>query len=579
MSDYDISTSNIAALKSKLVLPKFQRSLVWNENKKMDLIKSLHRGFPFGTLLTYQKFPNGPQSLLDGQQRWSTINDYKENIGIYWSKLKPEEFEAYYLKINKFLKEDAKLTKEQFINLVADREKTKVFKWLEGVRLKDNFVNKNQSESEINEFLSNVYKEMSEYFNIDNIQIPIIKYTGDEGNKALVFENLNKGGVPLTKFEIYAAAWVGDEIKLGHSKFEDEILEDVKKYYVNKQREAEEQDFSLDDFSEDELTKTRTINLYEVGFSIGMFAQSRIGSLVQDKTSNINEIGFGLLGISLDTDPRKLENIPKKIVDLQQKFPEILQKIDRFSEKLSSIFEKLIKQNTKKNNEGQDYHRKLNSSYKTLSYFAALWEATDIEQKAIIKNIPAHYVYDSLIGYWSGTGDSKLYEFYPSQGKKKYLAMPKKDAFRNHFHEWIINDNTQKEKFTGEVKSFSTIHANLTYLSDTIDFSEPLEFEHIFPRKRVQQSDPTNEVVLGRLGNAMYLPKSTNGKKKTKTLYEYDETSKFDKIIKDSHYPSKKDFEKAFAGLDKGDFDTINDLILKRADIVATEIVDKLVSN
>ena len=190
--------------------------------------------------------------MLDGQQRWSTINDYKENIGIYWSKLKPEEFEAYYLKINKFLKEDAKLTKEQFINLVADREKTKVFKWLEGVRLKDNFVNKNQSESEINEFLSNVYKEMSEYLNIDNIQIPIIKYTGDEGNKALVFENLNKGGVPLTKFEIYAAAWVGDEIKLGHSKFEDEILEDVKKYYVNKQREAEEQDFSLDDFSEDE---------------------------------------------------------------------------------------------------------------------------------------------------------------------------------------------------------------------------------------------------------------------------------------------------------------------------------------
>ena len=120
----------------------------------------------------------------------------------------------------------------------------------------------------------------------------------------------------------------------------------------------------------------------------------------------------------------------------------------------------------------------------------------------------------------------------------------------------------------------------MTYLSDFVSVGEPLQFEHIYPKQRVRDFDKSKDVMLGRMGNVMYLPKSLNQNKKTKTLYEYDKLNdKYNTVIIESHYPSEEDFKEAFEALENNNFGDVNKLILDRSEIVARDIIKKLLAN
>lgn len=578
MSDYQVTTVTVSGLKDNIVLPKFQRGYVWNKSKKLELIESLHQGFPFGALLTFQKSVDQKEKLLDGQQRWSTILDFQKNSASYFKKLSPDEYKKNFDKLNSWITGNAteKISESEFDNILSYR--SDLSDWADEKKEKYNFGSKKAKD--IRDLIKKVQELISEYLKVEDIQIPIIRYTGDEGNIAQVFENLNKGGVQLSKFEIFAAAWTHTSIELNLTDYQNEILSHVKNFYLNKQEKAEEYGFSLDGFSEDDLTKNRVINLYELGIGIGKFVAKRVPALVTDAEKSINEIGFGILGISANVDPKKLGTIPNNIIYIQENIDSILSKVDRISNKLSTIFDKLIKQNTNKNNNGAEYHRSLNTTYKTLSYFASLWDKNEdsFDEESIIKNIPAYYVKDSIDGIWGNAGDSRLYEFYPKNNIKQYLVAPGEEEFINRFKYWIKEENTSTERFTSDVKALSTIHANLTYLSDFVDYGESLQFEHIYPKARIREKDTGKTVLLGRIGNAMYLPKKLNQNKKTKTLYEIDNFEKYDRVILESSYPKEVDFDRVFKELDENNFGIINEKILERSYQVADEIVNKLLS-
>ncbi|MCL2113483.1 MAG: DUF262 domain-containing protein [Streptococcaceae bacterium] len=579
MSDYQVTTVTVSGLKDNLVLPKFQRGYVWNQTKKNELIDSLHRGFPFGSLLTYQKSADQKEQLLDGQQRWSTILDFQNNKASYYKKLEPVAYKYGLDELNQWISNNEKISEFDFDNVVSG--KVNLADWVDDKFEKLNFGE--MKSKDVRDLILKIQSKIDEYLKVEDLQIPIIRYTGDEGNKAQVFENLNKGGVQLTKFEIFAAAWTHTQIQLDNSAFQSEILNYVKQFYLQKQDKAEEFGFSLDGFSEDELSASKLINLFELGVGLGTLIQKRVPALVTETEKNINEIGFGVLGISVDIDPKRLGEIPNKLIEISNNLEVILKKADRISRQLSAIFDKLIRQNTNRQNDGLSFQRSLTTTYKTLSYFASLWDietGSEVEKK-ILSNIPAYYVRDSIDGLWTSTGDTRLYEYYASrkENRRSYLETPLKDEFIEKFRIWIRDENTQTERFSADIKALATIHANLTYLADFVDFGEPLQFEHIYPKARIRAIDTGNKVLLGRLGNAMYLPKSVNQNKKTKTLYEIDNSEKYQEVIKESAYPSEEDFKTAFEALEKNNFGIINDKILQRSNEVAAEIVGKLVES
>ena len=71
------------ATQGTLNVPEFQRKYVWRASKVVDLVDSLWRGYPIGTLLLWESTYDSPQTALgtqsgklwivDGQQRVTSL--------------------------------------------------------------------------------------------------------------------------------------------------------------------------------------------------------------------------------------------------------------------------------------------------------------------------------------------------------------------------------------------------------------------------------------------------------------------------------------------------------------------------
>ncbi len=67
---------------TRIEIPRFQRHLVWNERQRVDLIDSIHKGYPIGSIMLFKRFNPGSShevyQVVDGLQRTSTLVHYAE---------------------------------------------------------------------------------------------------------------------------------------------------------------------------------------------------------------------------------------------------------------------------------------------------------------------------------------------------------------------------------------------------------------------------------------------------------------------------------------------------------------------
>jgi len=65
--------------KKKIIIPKFQRTLVWNKKQQKAFIDSIKQGFPVGAILLYkinERDGDTMYNLIDGLQRSTALNQY-----------------------------------------------------------------------------------------------------------------------------------------------------------------------------------------------------------------------------------------------------------------------------------------------------------------------------------------------------------------------------------------------------------------------------------------------------------------------------------------------------------------------
>lgn len=575
MSEYRIDELSVSQL-GRVKIPPFQRGFVWTKKKQDDFVQTLHDGYPFGTLLVYPKNDNdknSPLLLLDGQQRLSTIRKYQENPLRFWKPLNRDEYLSSYHAVNEVLPESMRLTELQFDDIVR-MEDMDVMQWII-----DNVMSNGGSQDSIKAILNSVRElknRLHEFVDLDQLKVPMIVYLGGEEHIADVFANLNKGGVPLTKYEVFSAAWVGAEVQLEtteNSVLQDQILQYVKNYYLDMRKQSE---FDLDSFSEDELTQQRVVTLPELGTAIGQYIVDNLSALVPATSSASQELGFGLLGVAMKLDNRKLNTLNKYRDAIQDSLEDILQKVERICNNLQSLFETLLRR-FKAN--GNDYVNGLSTTFKTLSYFAALWDLdpSSEQYRNALVNIKSAYVYDAITSVWSSHGDQRLMEY--CNGSRNYDLQINKDAFRQAFDQWIA-DQTPGINFSKDVKCLVTIHANLSYMSASVPNGETFELEHIIAKKRISDIDRSGprRILGSSLGNCMYLPKSDNNAKKTKNLYEVNDHSRYSQLIKESQYFTKDQMKSVDEMMESCDFDGINALLINRSKQVAYTLVDALLS-
>lgn len=213
--------------------------------------------------------PDAKLVLLDGQQRLSTIQQYKTDPLKFWKPLNLESYKDALVSVNNILSDDKQINEKTFDELV--NEKRNLADWA------DEAVDRTEDRKPIRDLIKVLRAEVAKYVDLESLKILAIKFIGSRDSIADVFANLNKGGIPLSKYEIYNAAWVNTEISLlskSDSEMQDEILGYVKDYYAEMESSAE---FELNDFSEDELSRTRAITLSEFGHALGAIVGARLG--------------------------------------------------------------------------------------------------------------------------------------------------------------------------------------------------------------------------------------------------------------------------------------------------------------
>lgn len=580
MKKYSFREESYKSVLNNIVIPKFQRGLVWNTPKKEALLKTIHRGFPFGSLLVYESKDNNDSSklLLDGQQRLSTIKEYEENKFNYWISLNPEEFKSLKNNINALIK-----NKDYFVDdnklIEISQDDYDLGSWTDEL---DELSLNRETKTELRKLVSDAKDKVNEYINLNDLQIALTIYNGESEYLPEVFENLNKGGVPLSKYEVFNASWNDANLVLPESEVANQILNNVKNYYLSLQDKGE---FDISEFSEDEITSSRKVNLAEFARAYGKFTVDKLPSLFNKKDEkSINEIGYGLLAVVCGVPNSKISSLKDKVNYIQSNVNDILEKTDTIADKINGVFAKILQQiisyDKNSNSKKGGYSTGLTSSFKVLSYFANLWDASNNESIKILTNLPSYYVFDSLNNSWTAHGDSRLNDYYPEGRKRSYSTAISKENFVQSFYNWLDDNPGNRKTFSKEIKALITIHSNYTYMASKVPSGEDFEFEHIIPKAWIVDSKVTSQPThLSSLGNGMFLPKSTNNKKKDHTLYEfnnYDE-SVYDEFIKESDYLSEDTLKSAKQASFLNDFDTINEIIDNRAKEVINSIANNII--
>ena len=124
VQNYIVDKLTLSDLKEngKVIIPNFQRGIVWTKAHRKEFIETVKSGDPFGVVLVSQSAPGEPYYLIDGLQRLSTLKAYMdkpldfidENNSWFTNQEKLNKlFSAAYSTRGLTLPNSSKLNKEQ----------------------------------------------------------------------------------------------------------------------------------------------------------------------------------------------------------------------------------------------------------------------------------------------------------------------------------------------------------------------------------------------------------------------------------------------------------------------------------
>lgn len=603
---------------SEPTVPKFQRGLVWSESSKKLFIETLSKGFPFGSILLYKNADSSKKyQIIDGLQRYTTILDFQEHQSEYWSG---EEKTNLKRKLDNYVKKlktkndyqiDGNKSDILFEEILSNNDRTKnvskilgkIFEQGTDLELNDYL----EPIIELQEIVNEIQNSIESYVKSDDIQIPVITFNGDPEQLAEVFENLNKSGSKLTKYQVFAATWDNLKIDLDQDEVSEKILDDLVERYRNLESlENGGRGLDINDYDENDFRTERKVNIPEFAWSLGKQIVDNAPALFDIKNDNvIDTIGFYSLAIVSGIDNRKLSDLNKKLDFFRENYIDFTKTLISFSKNINETLSTILKKRFFDEVEKQkiDFDRSMISDLKFLSYIAALYTVKDDSNKVkkTLSNLRQYMVVDSIQGNWRSSGDSRLANYFKHDSDRNeiqilsdYLEQYKKEDILSILKEWNRQEISKPSvKISSDVKALVTIHSNLKY-SNHMPVASDFDFEHVISKFELMKKIGNipiyqlNSIAGGSIGNVMYLESSMNRKKGPTDLWtdaenresssseESEKITKDDDYISDLKYPAKEEFKNAYEELEKGNSDSTKNLIATRANLILGDIANNL---
>lgn len=465
-------------LKTNITMPKFQRSLVWDDERKNKFITSVLKGNPFGFMLIYQDEKTQKNQIIDGLQRFTTLNQYEKD---------PISIIKLYINNIPSLSTIKNIIHQTLKNLSADSiEDSIMSKFNESLNKKtlheitDSLsvyqtffskvkrvfpeIEKQKTEYDIELLLSKLKEEVTFYLDIKKLLIPVIMYKGSKDELPEIFERLNTGGATLTKYEVFASTW--SDIIL--SNIHIDIAKKIEARYKDVIKQTS---LSIENYNEGDIISFRKVSLYEYCFALGKLIKETAPKLfgaAQSKDDKVDSIGFSVLVvfskmqyknmmqlhelINENVNPRNLQTFTEAIIETFKELQTVLVKhtmnySNYIEGQMISLAYDLFRINY--DMDMPNYKIKQNTYRKDLL-------------KNFYQHAPFRYFFDMTRNYWSGSGDSKLYDFATAPlEKSKYIFEIDDNTWRIQLKNWM-NDLKEKQSKTipKDVRTFiAFLHA------------------------------------------------------------------------------------------------------------------------
>ena len=545
--------------KNKINIPKFQRNLVWSEEKRMMFAESVKRGYPIGSLLLHKTGSEDGftrYQLIDGLQRSSTLKKYKEKPTEYF--IGSEIDDSLVLSIKKYKnilhKDEIKKTIVKWVKNLEGFDENSNFSSFNLTNFIDTELDLDLSKDEVKALTSNIipfiYKVKNDA-DIFDFKIPIIIYSGDPSNLPEIFSRLNKQGTQLNKYQIYAAAWSVNPDNF-FNIINGKIIEKIEKKY----EKIIEEGFEIEGYDSTNF-KTEKFSAFEYFFGFGKLLIENYKHLFNDRKGDEESIGFNLVGTCLGLGVKSLDNLPEYYLKVNQ--TQFENAIFDCINILDNILKPYISLNANKKNGNKKptiYH----TEYQILSLIGKIyhskydveamknWKKTEIKLR---ENIPLWYLFDILKGTWRNTPDTIL----RVTTNDRYEKPIPKFQWDYLFQEWIEEDLKKQEKNRVNISDSTILFYKYLY-TDTITYKEnsaqEFEIEHLVSVERLKKINKDGKgIPMSAFPNLCLLQKELNSSKKGKGVFEFLSENK-------SSTNNYKDIER-FALTTKEEMDILGD--------------------
>ncbi|QUH28301.1 DUF262 domain-containing protein [Vallitalea guaymasensis] len=520
--------------KKKIIIPQYQRNLVWNNSKKKLLIDSIKSGMPIGAFLLFNEGAedgNIRYHLVDGLQRSTSIKNYNENPTLFFS---PDNIDKNFrnILVETFKDDEKKLVKlfVEWVQTLKGFNENDGFSSYSAITYidekTDNKLDKNQTKLATNSIITYL-DEIKQLSNINDIKVPIIIYHGNKSDLPTIFERINSKGTQLNKYQIYAATWsIYDSFDINNT----EIIKKIQAKY----EALIEEGLEIDNY--DPLNfNTASFNYFEYLFGLGKLLcedenYSNLFGKNNNKKDQTESIGFNLGCICLGNDLKKMGKLPTYLqkIDLNKYEKCILDSV-KITNKILNPFIG-FKANTKSKGNPVIYHTEM----QIISIIGKIFKSKYDENlnlrngysqsiDKLKRTIPLHYLYDILRNYWSGTGDNKALELIKSD---KYKTEIKQSQWDLVFDEWFENDISKKEKSRITIKPQSILLLRFIYthlFSAHEELSHEIyEIEHLCPVSKLKNAAKNVDgLPISCISNLCLIEKDLNRSKNNKTIYQY----------------------------------------------------------
>ncbi len=437
-------------------IPTFQRPLVWNQPKREALIKSVLEGFPIGSLLMWRD-PQDPDSylLVDGQQRSATLKAHSEsdlslltqsalaasttisasitNLQHAIEKDNPASaysFEQISQELIRWLLEKKTTSNESYHNMSLLSTLS-----LNGSKF-------NQANSEIADCAERVIRTIEAAVNVSNMSLPVLIYTGPDSDLDEIFVKLNEQGVPLTKYQVWAARWARNDIPNPRKEILDEQEERLSA--MRKQGLQYQEDGPV-----------TAVNLFEYLNAMGhVFAKrySDLFSQVRHPNEQTYVFSIALLYFDLDLARKSAEKLPEKVGTYGHiAMTEFYNHLDVACRMVSKSL-RILAALQLRDKPSLLPHPDL-QIISLLSWLAReVRSGRAIDQIDLVDSINARYVLDLLAESFRGPGDSLAHDRVHQVDSKNipnfFRVKPSREQFVRALDTWLQEDalNVKKKR-------------------------------------------------------------------------------------------------------------------------------------